>query len=91
MGESSNNGNLNSYDYQTSIGKRQLPGAGGLYRFGQTNGTIAADFDQNYRAINSFSQSGAGQYEVQGGETLQGIAASLWGDSALLQIFSHRH
>jgi len=82
MGEVSNNGTQN-IDYEASIARRAQIGGNGLYRYGETAPTHHNDFDQNYNAINSFSQSSAGLYTVQGGETLQGIAAQLWGDSTL--------
>jgi nucleoid-associated protein YgaU len=43
-----------------------------------------ADFDLAYDHINSYEQgSRGGVYSVQAGDTLQGIAAALWGDASL--------
>jgi hypothetical protein len=55
------------------------------FRNGASTGRNHADFNQHYDAINSYQQSSSSRtsYTVQGGETLQSIAASVWGDSSL--------
>jgi LysM domain len=51
---------------------------------GPALGTSYADFDLAYNPINAYEQgSRGGMYSVQSGDTLAGIAAQLWGDSAL--------
>lgn len=67
MGETGNNGSLN-VDYEESLRLRRLKAEDdlGLYRFGQTSGTEHQNFDQNYDAINSFSQNGVGTHMVRG-------------------------
>jgi nucleoid-associated protein YgaU len=50
------------------------------------NGTSFADFDANYAAINTSAsaEAGAGSlYNVRSGDSLQGIAQSVWGDASL--------
>ena len=87
MGYTGNNTTLDT-DYFTSIGNRMktAPGTGqtGAFRFGTVTGGSHASFDPSVDPINSFEQgSSAGGYTARGGETLQQIAASLWGDSSL--------
>ena len=86
MGAVGNNGTLDT-DYATSIANRTIapptsnPGA---FRFGRTYGSMHADFDLSNEAITSYSQGvGAGSYAVRQGDTLETIAAQLWGDSTL--------
>jgi hypothetical protein len=48
-----------------------------------------ADFDVNYQPINSLYPTAApGSYVVRDGDTLQTIAAALWGDAALWYILA---
>ena len=87
MGYVGNNGTLNQ-NYNASISDRATtPTTGtnaGAFRHGRTTGASHTDFDQAYNAVNSYSQgSQGGTYTVQGGETLQSIAQSTYGDSAL--------
>ena len=88
MGYTGNNSTLDT-DYFTSIGNRlkTAPGTGqtGAFRFGTVAGGSHASFDPSVDPINSFEQgSSAGGYTARGGETLQQIAASLWGDCIAL-------
>ena len=74
MGYVGNNGFINS-DYAQTINQRA--GSGG------TPGSYA-DYDLATDPINAYEQgSRGGTYTVQSGDTLQAIAANLWGDSAL--------
>ena len=84
MGKISNNGSLN-VDYATSIAERTSTSNGtGNFRNGATTSTSYTDFDQFYSPINSYNQGAAsGSYTVRTGDTLQGIASGLYGDSAL--------
>lgn len=83
IGYVGNNGSLDT-TYANSIANRTAtPGSGAFFN-GASSSTNAADFDLAYDAVNSYTQgSNAGMYIVQAGDTLSGIAASLWGDSAL--------
>ncbi len=87
MGRVGNNGDFNM-DYAASIADRTttpVTGASaGAFRNGASSGVVSADFDQNYNAINSYGQgSTSGSYTVRSGDTLAGIAASVYGDSSL--------
>ncbi|OSZ68873.1 hypothetical protein CAP40_10145, partial [Sphingomonas sp. IBVSS2] len=83
MGYTGNNGTQNT-DYQSSInGRIALPG-NGAFQNGASYGSAYADFDQSFSGLTSYSQGGAGgSYTVRTGDTLQSIAAQLWGDSSL--------
>ena len=74
-------------DYAASIAQRTAAaptGVQGAFRNGTTTGVGYSDFDQSYNPINSYEQgSGGSVYTVRKGDTLQGIAAGLYGDSAL--------
>jgi trimeric autotransporter adhesin len=74
MGYVGNNGTMD-VDYLTSAPQQQQQGpAPASY----------ADFDLAYNPINAYEQgSRGGVYIVQAGDTLQGIAANLWGDATL--------
>lgn len=84
MGYVSNDGTLDT-SYVTSIANRTAASAGnGAFFNGATTGTAFADFDVATDQVNSYHQgSGAGTYTVQQGDTLNSIAANLWGDSSL--------
>jgi nucleoid-associated protein YgaU len=83
-------------DYAASIAQRTAAaptGTQGAFRNGATTGASYSDFDQSYNPINSYEQgahfggppleeANAGVYTVRKGDTLQGIAAGLYGDSA---------
>jgi nucleoid-associated protein YgaU len=78
-------------DYQASIAQRTAAaptGTPGAFRNGASIGASYSDFDQSYNPINSYEQgSGGGGYVVRKGDTLQGLAAGLYGDSAALRAF----
>ncbi len=85
LGYTGNNG-TNDMSMAASISDRQVvsPTNQGTFRNKQMYGSSYADFAQNYDPINSFYQgSSGGSYTVQKGDTLQGIAQNLWGDSSL--------
>jgi YD repeat-containing protein len=85
MGHVGNNGTLDT-DYATSIANRATaPSPGqGAFRFGQYVGATQSDFDLSGEAITSYGQGvAAGGYTVRQGDTLETIAAQLWGDSSL--------
>ncbi len=65
-------------------GQAAPTGTPGAFRNGATYGASYADFANSYDPINSYSQgSSGGSYTVRAGDTLQGIAQQIWGDSAL--------
>ncbi len=85
LGYTGNNGTTDM-SMAASISDRQAvtPTDQGTFRNKQKTGFSYADFAQNYDPINSYYQGSAGgSYTVQQGDTLQGIAQNLWGDSSL--------
>lgn len=59
----------------------------GAFVGGADGGSTYADFDQAYDAVNaSNSGNGTARYTVRQGDTLQSIAASLFGDASLWYI-----
>ncbi|MGQ7830152.1 LysM peptidoglycan-binding domain-containing protein [Altererythrobacter sp. Z27] len=85
MGFTGNNG-TNDISIDASIAERTAPSPTtiGTYRGDKTIGTTAYDFIGSSVALNSYSQGSAGgSYTVRGGETLQSIAANLYGDTQL--------
>jgi hypothetical protein len=83
MGKVGNDGNLYN-SYISSITQRQTQAGQGAFEFGRTGGTPEADFGSRLEGISSYNQgSAAGTITARGGETLQAVAASLWGDSGL--------
>jgi YD repeat-containing protein len=72
-------GVLSEVDYVTSVDRRTNSST-----YGPGINSDAADFDQSYRAINSFSASASPQtHTVKTGDTLQSIAQAVWGDASL--------
>jgi YD repeat-containing protein len=83
VGYTGNNGTQDT-DYTASLAARTTAPGTGPFRGGAAGATAYADFDQSLAPINSYSQGGGGgSYEARAGDTLAGIAANLWGDSAL--------
>ncbi|BBM03720.1 hypothetical protein GL2_37940 [Microbulbifer sp. GL-2] len=78
------------YDYVKALA--QAEGAGN--RHSHSNGdhvqaVQSADFDQNYQPINpNYPTASYSSFEAQGGETLQSIAAMVWGDSSLWYLLA---
>ncbi len=81
-------GNNGTADVSTneSIRQRQItpPTTHGTFRNGAQVGSSYADFAQSYDPLNSYNQgSNTSLYNVQAGDTLQGIAAQVYGDASL--------
>src|SRR5205823_5200007 len=75
-----NKKDLNNDSYNASIADRTAALPGSTYTFSADG---PPDNDLNFEAVNSFHQGSAGgRYVAQGGETLQQIAAQVWGDSS---------
>ncbi|BBM03410.1 RHS repeat domain-containing protein [Microbulbifer sp. GL-2] len=78
------------YDYVKALA--QAEGAGN--RHSHSNGdhvqaVQSADFDQNYQPINpNYPTASYSSFEAQGGETLQSVAAMVWGDSSLWYLLA---
>jgi LysM domain len=71
--------------YGDSTSYRTASSAGtGAFRFGAVSGSAYTEYDASVSPINTFNQgSSAGGYTARAGESLQSIAANLWGDSSL--------
>ena len=83
LGYIGNNGTIDT-DYKVSIDNRTRTTGTGAFRFGTTTESAHADFDLSVDPLNSYNQgSTSGSYTVRTGDTLQSIAASLWGDASL--------
>ena len=82
MGLVSNDGTSN-LDYAGAIDARTAAPGSGAFRGGAGSGTVFADFDANFTALNGGETGGASRYVASAGETLQSIAAQLWGDANL--------
>ncbi|PXA90060.1 hypothetical protein DMC47_28025, partial [Nostoc sp. 3335mG] len=84
IGYVGNNGSA-SDSYSESIRRRATKGPDTPGPFAQPGGQPRGPyFAETIDRINSYEQGGAGRsYTVQGGETLAGIAAQLWGDASL--------
>jgi|GEM_PF-1818182 len=92
MGEVGNDGTSNT-SFAASVADRlavqPTPTAAGPFHNGATSGTPFADFDESYNAINSGSDAGAGSnYVAAAGDTLQSIAAMVWGDASLWYLLA---
>ncbi|WP_371397596.1 polymorphic toxin-type HINT domain-containing protein [Fretibacter rubidus] len=87
MGYVGNNGTFNTSYSQSITDRTTTPTTGtnaGAFKHGRTTGSNHADFESAYKAINSYSQgSTSGSYTVRSGDTLQSIAANIYGDSSL--------
>ena len=74
-------------DYM-SVVSRRVPiapgGGGGAFQWGAAGGTQQADFSQAYDVIHPNAlPATARQVTVRAGDTLQAIAASVWGDASM--------
>ncbi len=89
LGDVGNDGSSN-VDYAASITQqRQTPAnPAGPFRGGTNPGQAYGDFDQNYQAINGYSQSNPTTYTATSGETLQSVAGAVWGDSSLWYLIA---
>ncbi len=91
IGESTNDTyeDTRNYDYQTLISDKTSSASGtGRFYHGATTAVAGGEFGTSgYDPVNAITsgvgQNGRSRYTVQSGDTLQGIAASLWGDSSL--------
>ncbi len=91
MGMLGNNGTVDvGYDASITARSAASPAISssnaGLFRNGTNTGYASyADFSQSIDPYNSSQQGSAagGSYTVRSGDTLQGIAAALWGDANL--------
>jgi SAM-dependent methyltransferase len=83
MGKVGNDGTLVN-SYQSSIGARTAVSGNGAFAGGASYGVAESAFGSRLDYASSFGQgSGSGAITARGGESLQAIAASLWGDSGL--------
>lgn len=88
MGMVGNDGTGN-VDYAASIAERTAAPGSGPFRGGAGSGTVHADFDANFTALNGDTASaGTSSYVAGAGETLQSIAAQLWGDASLWYLLA---
>ena len=79
----SNNG-TSDVDYAASIAQHTAAPGTGPFQNGAASGSSYADFDQSYDPINGLNyQQTASRYTVREGDTLESIAAQVWGDAAL--------
>ena len=89
-----NNSELQNYDYQALITDKTSSATGtGRFWHGATAGTSGGEFGTSgYDPINAItagtSQNSRSSYVVQSGDTLQGIAQNLWGDSSLWYLIA---
>ena len=87
IGEVSNDG-LGRVSYGAAINNRGVAQSGS-FKAGDSG--ERADFDQSYDPINPGSSGEAGaasRYAVRDGDTLQGVAAALWGDASLWYVLA---
>ncbi|ALN60394.1 Rhs family protein [Lysobacter enzymogenes] len=89
VGNAGNDG-IDRIDYAKELAQNQVkPGAQNDERHKRFAPVSGADFDQNYLPINSLYPTAApGSYIVKAGDTLQTIAAALWGDSAMWYLLA---
>lgn len=92
VGELTNNAPFDPGSYISHVNNRISPPSGGSTStpfYSGNYGTPSADFDQAYEALTPNSIPGGGQvWTVRTGDTLQGIAAAVWGDSALWYLIA---
>jgi YD repeat-containing protein len=83
MGHISNNGTRET-SYTASVTDRTAVQGTGLFHNGATSGTSSAAFAEGVDPVTTYAQgSSHGGYTVRGVETLESIASTVWGDSAL--------
>ncbi|WP_445364037.1 hypothetical protein ACJJIQ_06190 [Microbulbifer sp. ANSA003] len=78
------------YDYVKALAETDGSGNRHLNDNGDhVQAVQSADFDQNFQPINpSYPAASYTSYEAQGGESLQTIAATIWGDSSLWYLLA---
>ncbi|UZW62168.1 hypothetical protein [Lysobacter enzymogenes] len=84
------NDGIDRIDYAKELAQNEARvGAKNDDRHKRFTPVAGADFDENYQPINSLYPTAApGSYLVKAGDTLQGIAAALWGDSAMWYLLA---
>ncbi|WP_249605546.1 LysM peptidoglycan-binding domain-containing protein, partial [Chromobacterium sp. IRSSSOUMB001] len=74
-------------DFAQALAQGQLGGKKDQYRFGVA--VSSADFDQNYEPIApNYPGQAPSTVTVRGGDTLQSLAAGLWGDKSLWYLLA---
>ncbi|WP_345777875.1 LysM peptidoglycan-binding domain-containing protein [Lysobacter sp. ISL-42] len=81
---------IDRIDYAKELAQNEAQaGAKNDERHKRFTPVAGANFDENYQPINSLYPTAApGSYIVKAGDTLQGIAAALWGDSAMWYLLA---
>ncbi|ALN89264.1 hypothetical protein [Lysobacter gummosus] len=84
------NDGIDRIDYAKELAQNEVKsGAQNDERHKRFTPVAGADFDENYLPINSLYPTAApGSYIIKAGDTLQGIAAALWGDSAMWYLLA---
>ncbi|SDZ32286.1 LysM domain-containing protein, partial [Lysobacter sp. yr284] len=84
------NDGIDRIDYAKELAQNEArAGAKNDDRHKRFTPVAGANFDENYQPINSLYPTAApGSYIVKAGDTLQGIAAALWGDSAMWYLLA---
>ncbi|MDN7677642.1 LysM peptidoglycan-binding domain-containing protein [Burkholderia cenocepacia] len=86
VGNQGNDG-IDQIDYMQELAGKLSKGNENQYRV--FTPISAADFDENYMAINgTYPAASAGQWTVRAGDTLKSVASALWGDSSLWYILA---
>ncbi|WP_322081162.1 LysM peptidoglycan-binding domain-containing protein [Burkholderia sp. BCC1972] len=86
VGNQGNDG-IDQIDYMQELAGKLGKGNENQYRV--FTPISAADFDENYMAINgTYPAASAGQWTVRAGDTLKSVASALWGDSSLWYILA---
>lgn len=86
VGNQGNDG-IDQIDYMQELAGKL--GKGNENQFRVFTPISAADFDENYMAINgAYPAASPGQWTVRTGDTLQSVASALWGDSSLWYILA---
>lgn len=91
VGEITNNAGFVPGTYVTAVNARTAkPSTGPSTPFLTGNtGSFDADFDQAYEALTPGSVRGSGSaWTVRDGDTLQGMAAAIWGDASLWYLIA---
>ncbi|QQP94346.1 LysM peptidoglycan-binding domain-containing protein [Lysobacter enzymogenes] len=84
------NDGIDRIDYAKELAQNEAQaGAKNDDRHKRFTPVAGANFDENYQPINSLYPTAApGSYIVKSGDTLQGIAAALWGDAAMWYLLA---
>lgn len=87
VGDVGNDG-MRAMSYAEALSQDREKNNDNKYR-GSWQPVRSADFDANYEPITAnYPSTTPGTYTVRGGDTLQGIAATLWGDSAMWYLIA---